>query len=167
MRWWPWVSRRVFLAVLEAKNEVIASQREHIKELREILARPVAVTVTLPKDFAVVQPALVSDRSKRAKKKQQDAIGKIDLAEIDLNDPVQLATLVNYELGERAQSANRWERRQVLRGLLVRIRAAKDEKLRQRSIAADSKLPASLPDDQAASVPQHIREMVESAERGN
>lgn len=159
----PWVSRHDHDAVVAAKDELIAYQRQLISDLREMLARPVAVTVTLPEDFAVIQPAIVRTPRKREVDQRTAAFQKIDWAEIDEKNPDQLRTAVDFILGPRAKGANRYERRHALNSVLANIQAAREKKLRDRSMALQEPQD-SEPD--AANVPLHIKQMIENAEKG-
>lgn len=158
----PWVSRREYLAVVAAKSELIAYQRELIAELRNMLTRPVEVSVQLPTDFAVIQPAVVRAPA-RASKERSPELKNIDYAEIDESNLAQMKSVVDMHLGPRAKTANRWERRQVLNGVLAQIQAAREKKLHDRAQAADAVAPAQEPEQQ---VPMHIRKMIEDAEKG-
>lgn len=171
----PWVSRSTFRAVLEAKNEVIAYQREHIRELREALARPVAVTVTLPKDFAILTPAVVSKPSRKKKRDDVDAPAamNLDLSEVDENNLEVLGTIAVAKYGRKAH--NKWELKQWIRGIQIEIRAAKADKRRKQQKEQAEPAPEvgelqkglelDEPIDESA-IPAHIRQMVSAAEGG-
>jgi hypothetical protein len=159
----PWVSREMHQEVVAAKDQLIASLREQIAALGKRLDAPVAVTVELPKDFAVIQPAVV-DAPGRRRKQPTSPVSPIDYAEVNENDPVQLQTLVNYHLGERAGKANRWEKRQILDGILVKISAARGDKMRKAMLQATAARNGETPDPQ--NVPQHLVDLIETAAKG-
>lgn len=158
----PWISREHHREVVDAYKLLVDSLRNEIDSLEKRMETPVAVTVELPKDFAVIQPAVVSSPARR-KKKDNPAVPKLDYAEVDERDVNQLRTLVDFHLGPRAETANRWERRQVLQSVIVQIRAAKDAKLRNGLKASEDPLPET---QETTNVPQHVKDMIEKAERG-
>jgi len=170
MRWLPWVSREHHTDVVAAKDRLIASLEAQNAVLAERLAEPVAVTVTLPKDFAVLQPAVVQRPATRGKKRA-DAAEPVNYADMDETNHAQLAATVITQLGSRAKTANNWERRQILSSLIIQIRAAKAARLRDQinaevgwmegSTAPSAQPPAAA---QHQDVPLHIRELIEQAE---
>lgn len=171
----PWVSRSTFHLVLEAKNEVIAYQRDQIRELREALVRPVNVTVALPKDFAVLHPAVVTKPSRKKKRDEGEnalvaAAANVDLTTLDENDD---RTLMVVAVGKNGRTAhNQYEMRQWVRTLRVEVKAAKAAKRRRESLERDEpetpqlELQAGEDLDSTVDVPAHIREQIEIAERG-
>lgn len=177
MRWFPWVSREMHEAVCAEKDRHIVSLRAQIAGLEKRLAEPIAVTVTLPKDFAVIHPAQISKPGKR--KKALDAgnvlpaAPNIDLAEVDERDEATLAALAVGKLGRRA--ANGWELSQVIRGIQIEIRAAKAAKRRRLALEREEEpieeiqLQAGAELDEPvdlSKVPAHILDKVAEAEGG-
>lgn len=162
MRFFPWVSREMHAAVVAAKDQYISSLEGQIAALEKRLDSPIAVTVELPKDFAVIQKAVVEQTSCRRKKTAQPGqLAPIDYAAVNEKDPLQLATLVNYHLGERAEHANRYERRHALQSVLVKIREAREENARKAMLARRPQEPEAVSD-----APQHIKDLVAAAEKG-
>jgi len=158
---WPWISRATHKEVVAAKDEVIAMQRGIIAGLRETLSRPAEITVRLPEDFAVIQPAFVRRPARARAPEQTQVLEKIDYASIDTKDVNQLAKAVAFQLGDRAKTANRWEKRQALRSVLVQVEAAREQKLRDRLKTAQTDESAEIP-----GFPQHLKGLIEKAERG-
>jgi len=129
---WPWISREHHRDVVDAYRLLVQALHEQIDELEKRLAAPIAVSVTLPKDFAVIQPAIVQKPAR--KKKQQDgevlpAAPNIDLADVDENDPKTLASLAFAKYNRKP--TNTWELNQWIRGIKVEVQAAKAAKRRR------------------------------------
>lgn len=166
---WPWISREHHAEVVAAKDCLIESLK---LQLAAVMEQPKNIAVALPKDFAVIQQAIVQKPGSRRKKEPEQP--PIDYAEVDETNLHQIGALVAHELGPRFKTANPWEKRQVLSSLIVRIKSAKAEKLRKRLQEA-SGVPeyvpetASAPEQDAEEVnaPAHIRELIAEAERVN
>jgi hypothetical protein len=160
---WGWISR-------EHHSEVIAAKDALILALQEQLARTVEVTVTLPKDFAVIQPAVIQKPVARRKKDRQDT--PFNYADVDETNANELKALVDFNLGQRAKMANSFERRQALSSVLVQIRAAKEARLRERLRSTELTTPviqAEAPQDEdvdESNVPAHVRALIADAESG-
>jgi hypothetical protein len=145
---WPWVSREV----LTAKDELIAHLREEISLLR---ANPVPmnVHVDLPEGMVLTQPAVM--RRRRPDQQEKPAEQPIDYANIDENDPLQMAVLATRELGP---TPNKYVLNQFLRQARVQIAAAREAK--QRPVEpAQVVAPKEMPDA--------IRQMIQMADSGN
>lgn len=175
----PFVSREMHVAVCSEKDRLIAALRDRIDSLERRIDKPIAVTVALPKDFAVLQPALVSRPGKR--KKALDDTGdplpaapNIDLADLDENDERTLATVAVAKLGRRAHNA--YELKQIIRGIQVEIRAAKASRRRNRqkeeqepeiqTVELQKGIDLDDPDLDLNKVPTHILEKIAAAEGG-
>src|ERR1700744_2607676 len=157
--------------VLRAKDETIALLREQIAHSRET---PVQVSVPLPPDFAVVQPAIVPDGKARPKRERQPKPDPVDFSTIDPNDAIQMAALAKRYLGREPYNA--WELKQIVRNLRRQISAAKANKARsereavnQAETERENTLPIEEPEDQrpeVAYVPLHIANLIETAAKG-
>jgi hypothetical protein len=176
----PWVSREMHDAVLAERERVIVALRAQIAMLEKRLLDPIPVTVTLPKDFAVIQPAVVQSPTRKKKKKDRGedsltaAASHVDLASLDENDTHTLMVIAVGKNGRRA--ANEFEMRQWVRTLKVEIQAAKAAKRRRESLEqdepAEKQIELQAGDDldapvDDAHIPAHIREQIEAAERGD
>lgn len=154
-------------AVLAERERVIVALRAQIHSLEMRLDKPIAVNVSLPKDFAVLQPAVVS---KPRKRKQQDPdipAAPFDLSVVDESDDRTIAGLVLAKYGRRA--SNSYELRQWVNGIKTEIRAAKAQKIRNRLTEPVEEVVAQLEldDVDTANVPPHILEKIAEAERVN
>jgi hypothetical protein len=96
----PWISRDHHADVVRGKDEVIAvlqAQNEALCAKLAEPAMPVAVTVKLPEDFAVIQPAFI--RKKREARAGEPEKKLVDLSLIDENDERALALYAASEVG--------------------------------------------------------------------
>ena len=95
------ISREHHAEVVAAKDALIRSLETQNAVLAERLAEPVAVTVKLPEDFAVLQSAIV--RRKRPQDPSQPATRKeakeVDWANVDLGNSFLMAELAAQEYG--------------------------------------------------------------------
>ena len=154
----PWISREHHEAVTAAKDALIRSLETQNAVLAERLCEPVKVSVELPKDFAVIQPALI--RRPRPQKEPEQA--DVDFpktieqwAAIDENDPVALAKLAAHELGPRYTA---FAQGQTVRRLRQSIRDAKKKMAHNRTergsvstiVTRRSEIPADVAADIAA-----------------
>lgn len=165
----PWVSREMHDAVLAERERVIVALRVQIAMLEKRFERPTAVTVTLPKDFAVLQPALIHkpSRKKRLDGEVLPAAPNIDLADLDENDEKTLATVAVSKFGRRA--SNTWELAQWIRGIKIEISAAKAAKRRRKQQEAShpaEEMAELQTGTEKSVVPAHILEQIADAERG-
>jgi hypothetical protein len=164
------------VAVCSEKDRLIAALRDRIDALEKRLSEPIAVTVTLPKDFAVLQPALVSKTGKRKKGPDGEVLPPtthVDLSEVDENNADTLSKLAIAKYGRRASSL--FELNQWVRGIQIEVRAAKAARRRKEQKAREEPqseteelLPRQeldIPVDED-DVPAHIRDLVGKAERG-
>lgn len=147
---WPWVSRGAFEAMLDAKNEVIRYQRERIKELEQRPPAPAAITVQLPPELMVEQPAQV----RRKPREEREEKPRIDYANLDENDPHTLAYLAKEQLGTRFNS---YQLRQAVHQIRTQIVAARAARERPREVEPESN----------EEVPDRIRQMLDAAVRGD
>jgi hypothetical protein len=171
---WPWVSRSTYCAVLEAKNEVILYQREHIRELRELLTRPISVTVKLPDDFAVLQPAFIRARSGEKRVKPEKSLPTINWEELDPDNNAQIAEIAARELGPGPHNVFVLSRK--VADIQRHIRQARVQR-KSRSVEAGTvgtlnptfktKVAAEVDEDiDESGIPAEIRERIELASKG-
>ena len=170
MRWFPWVSREMHEAVCAEKDRHIVSLRAQIAGLEKRLHEPIAVTVEMPENLALLQPAVFRD--KRPRKPVNPEISEpvpepIDWARLDENSYEQIAKLAAQELGRPvpahilSQTVNR---------IKARIRMARTQALirSQESGQVGTIVP---PDTKVAEeveepkIPEHIRQRIAEAER--
>jgi hypothetical protein len=163
------VSREHHSDVCAGYERVIVALRAQIAMLEKRLEQPIPVTVVLPKDFAVIAPAVVQNQ--RRKKKQQDAdvlpaAPTYNLADLDENDNLTLTTVALAKYGRRHHNA--YELSQWVRGIKTEILAAKAAKRRREQQEANEPAP-KMEELQADSTvaPAHIVALVEEAERGD
>lgn len=96
----PWISREHHQEVIAAKDELIASLEAQNSVLASRLSEPLSVSVKLPENFAMVQPAIVRHRkdnapSPVAHKEAPD----VDWANVDVENPFIMAELAAQEFG--------------------------------------------------------------------
>jgi len=97
----PWISREHHHEVVAAKDALILSLEAHNAVLAERLEKPIAVTVHLPKDFAMVQPAVVRHKQKHTESPAPtNEVPPIDWATVNPGDNFQMAQLAAQELGQ-------------------------------------------------------------------
>lgn len=152
---WPWISREHHQAVIAAKDALIRSLETQNAVLAERLAEPIAVSVQMPENFALLQPAIV-------KRKKEAAAGheapkeplEVDWANVDANNPFVMAELAAREFGRMLSPVELadWTRR-----VRHQIRAAKDQSVRTPQIPQVGTLATKQ-------VPAHIAEMIDKAE---
>lgn len=155
---WPWISREHYEAVTAAKDALIRSLEAQNAVLAERLCEPVKVSVELPKDFAVIQPAFI----RRPRPQKEPDSPSVDFpktveqwAAIDENDPVELAKLAAHELGPRYTA---YAQGQTVKRLRQSIRDAKQKVARNRTeqgrvatiVTKTSEVPAEIAADIAA-----------------
>jgi hypothetical protein len=110
----PWISREHHLEVVAAKNALILSLEAQNAVLAERLAEPVAVSVKLPENFAMVQPAVV--RRRKADAPSPDAVKEapeIDWSTVDPDNAATMAMLAVQEFGRMVGPVelDQWARR--------------------------------------------------------
>lgn len=156
----PWISREHHQEVLAAKDALILSLEAQNAVLAERLAEPVAVTVQLPENFTMVQPAVVRHRKKESLSpdSRKDA-PEVDWANVDANNPYLMAQLAAQEFGrmlapiELADWTTRVRRQ---------IQAAKEQEIRTPKIPNVGVLETHAP---AREVPARVLEAIAAAER--
>jgi hypothetical protein len=166
-----WVSRGQYDAVLAAKDELIQSLKEEKAALVARLAAPISVSVSLPEGFAVQMPAVVGRRPKRQDKESAHSPNakEIDWANVNENDNEAIARIAAQELGTAVPPH---VLSQTVARIKSQIRNAKAEKFRrslQEGKVGTQSRPATEEEAIAqgpAYVPEEIRRLVESAERG-
>lgn len=88
------------MEVIAAKDALIASLEAQNAVLAERLAEPVAVSVSLPENFAMVQPAVVRHRKENAPSPvTRKNSPEVDWANVDPNNPFVMAELAAQEFG--------------------------------------------------------------------
>jgi hypothetical protein len=88
------------MEVVAAKDALIASLEAQNAVLAERLAEPVAVSVSLPENFAMVQPAVVRHRKENAPSPvTRKNAPEVDWANVDPNNPFVMAELAAQEFG--------------------------------------------------------------------
>lgn len=165
---WPWIGREHHEEVVAAKNAQLRWQQETIAALEARIAAPVEVTVKLPDDFAVIQPAVLRtrrtpDSTKPAKPKENEP----DWVNLDENDPAALAKAAAWELGG---PTNPYVLAQTIKQIKTNIVRAKTERNR-RTLESSSvgTIPSTEPGvspTQPDYVPAHIQRMIDSAAEG-
>ena len=153
----PWISREHHLEVVAAKDALIVSLEAQNAVLAERLAEPVSVSVSLPENFAMVQPALVRRRkenapSPAAHKQPQE----VDWANVDANNPFVMAELASQEFGRMLSpiELSQWTMR-----VRSQIAAAKEQIGRTPKIGSVGLLETSI------TVPPDVIAKIEAAER--
>ena len=124
----------MYEAVCLEKDRTIVALKAEVLTLKSIIDKPVAVTVELPKDFAIAQPAVVA-----RKRKQKDASSQfeempaaptLNLADCDENNPEVIARLAVLQYGRKPY--NTYELNVWTGGIKTKIRAAKAEREREK-----------------------------------
>lgn len=151
------ISREHHAEVVAAKDALIRSLEAQNAVLAERLAEPVSISVKLPEDFALLQPALVR------RKRQQDPsnpnphkeVQEVDWANVDENNAPLMATLAAEEFGRMVGPVELAEwRARVHRQILH----AKQSGLRNPEIPNVGTL-------ETKPVPEHILAQIADAER--
>ena len=155
----PWISREHHKEVVAAKDALIASLEAQNAVLAERLAEPVAVTVKLPENFAMVQPAVVRHRKESApspapRREPQE----VDWANVDPDNPFIMAELAAQEFGRMLSPIELadWTRR-----VRRQITAAKEQNSRTPQIGTVGLMETSQP---AKPVPPQILAQIAAAE---
>ena len=146
------ISREHHAEVVAAKDALIQSLEAQNAVLAERLAGPVAVTVKLPEDFALVQPALVRRKRPQDPETPRKDAKEVDWATVDINNPFLMAELAAQEYGRMLSPVE-------LSDWLIRIR---------RQIAMAKQQGGSIPTmpmSETTTVPAHILEKIAAAER--
>lgn len=167
----PWVSREMHEAVSHEKDRLIVALQNQINALEKRLMQPVPVTVQLPEDFAVLQPAVVLNRKKSAPvaaSPEQPAPVAIDWANVDPDDNLAIAQIVAQETG--GAQINAYGLARIVRQIKSQIRTARIQKAIRQHTPAEIPAPASVevekPEVATSEVPAHIKRIIEAAERG-
>lgn len=157
----PWISREHHQEVIAAKDALIASLEVQNAVLAERLAEPVAVSVTLPETFAMVQPALVRRRKENAPSPTaHKEPTEVDWANVDANNPFIMAELASQEFGRMLTpiELSMWTQR-----VRNQISVAQEQSRRTPQIGSvgllETKPPSSRP------VPPEILAKIAEAER--
>ena len=165
---WPWVSREHHREVIAAKDALIAMLEAQNAILAVRLEEPIKVSVNMPDDLMMMQPAVV--RRRRQDQDEKPVQKPIDWGNLDENDPAVLAKLAADELG---RPVTPYILSQTIGRIKAQIRTAKIERKRnsgekgQAGTISRSALTEMEAVAQGAEyVPADIRKLVESAERG-
>ena len=96
----PWISREHHREVVAAKDALILSLEAQNAVLAERLAEPVAVSVQMPENFALLQPAIVKRKKDQpAGLDSRKTAPEVDWANVDPNNPFVMAELAAQEFG--------------------------------------------------------------------
>ena len=154
----PWISREHHQEVVAGKDALIASLEVQNAVLAERLAEPIAVTVQMPENFALLQPAIVKRKkeSMAGPESQKDA-PEVDWANVDANNPFVMAELAAKEFGRMLGPVELAEWTQRVRR---QIKMAKDQGIRTPQIPQVGTL-----ETQPKEVPAHILTAIAEAER--
>jgi hypothetical protein len=151
----PWISREHHLEVVAAKDALIRSLEVQNAVLAERLAEPVAVTVQMPENFALLQPAIVKRRKESpAGPEPHKEAPEVDWANVDPENPFIMAELAAREFGRLLAPIELadWTAR-----VRRQIKAAKEQGIRTPQIPQVGTL-------ETKQVPAHIKDMIEKAE---
>ena len=153
----PFISREHHAEVVAAKDALIRSLEAQNAVLAERLAEPIAVTVKLPEDFAMLQPAVV--RRKRPQDPSQANSRKeakeVDWANVDLGNPFLMAELASQEFGRMLSPV---ELADWMKRVSRQVALAKQQGIRTPEIPSVGTL-------ETKPVPDHILEQIAEAER--
>ena len=149
------ISREHHVEVVAAKDALIQSLEVQIAVLAEHLAEPVAVTVQLPENFAMVQPAVVRRRQDPSKPNPSKGAKEVDWANVDVNNNFLMAELAAQEYGRMLSPVE-------LADWMTRVRRqvafAAQQAGRTREIPNVGTL-------ETKPVPEHIKAKIAEAER--
>lgn len=167
---WPWIGREHHEEVVSAKNAQIRWQQETIAALEARIAAPVAVTVKLPDDFAMVSPAIVASRRAKAAvdPNRKAKIEEPDWANLDENNESDLAKAAAWELGGSATNAYQLAqtigriKQQIIRSKLQRNRRTMEEGSVGTITAPEPGFSGPRPDV----IPESIAKRIEAAAEG-
>jgi hypothetical protein len=153
----PWISREHHKEVIAAKDALIQSLEAQNAVLAERLAEPVAVSVTLPENFAVLQPAIVRHKKHQDPKSPADHkdAKEVDWANVDPSNNYLMAQLCAQEYGRMVSPIELAEWTQRVRR---QIWEAKQQGIRTPEIPVVGTLETKQP-------PAHIVAMIDQAEK--
>ncbi len=154
----PWISRGHHDEVIAAKDALIRALEAQNAVLAERLAEPIKVHVEMPKDLVLLQPAVMRRRG------QQDQAPKVpkgepDWANINENDPKQMAKLAADELGTRVSP---YVLKLTVDRLKKHIRDARTQQIAEGLKTANV---GTIETDRQAYIPPAVRELIEEAEK--
>jgi len=152
---WLWISREHHREVIAAKDALIASLEAQNAILGKRLAEPVAITVQMPENFALLQPAIVRRKKEPVAGTEPAKVPvEVDWANVDPDNPFVMAQLAAQEYGRMVSPIElaEWTAR-----VRRQIRAAKEQGIRTPQIPQAGTL-------ETKPVPPHITEMIERAE---
>lgn len=161
MKWLPWVSREHHQDVIAAKDALIRSLEVQNVMLLQRLDEPISVSVQMPENFTLLQPAIVKRRKDAAAgPESRKDIREVDWAKVDADNPFVMAELASREFGRLLSPIELadWTRR-----VRHQIRAAKDQGIRTPEIPNVGTLETGV-NSGARAVPTHIAEMIDRAE---
>lgn len=152
---WGLISREHHEEVIAAKDALIQSLEAQNAVLAERLAEPVAVSVTMPSDFTLLQPALV----KRRKPEETAPVSRKDAPEVDWAtvDPNNLGLMAQLAAQEYGRMLSPIELGDWMTRVRRQISAAKDQNLKTPQIPSVGFL-------ETKPVPAHVLRAIEEAE---
>lgn len=156
----PWISREHHFEVIAAKDALISTLKAQNAILAARLAEPIAVTVEMPKDFALLQPAVMRRRKPDEAPRKTDV--DVDWANVDENNKEQIAKIAADELGGMVSPV-------VLAQTVARIRRQVRDAKREKVLNAMRSATVGTvgtPTEPENYVPSAVRDLIESAERG-
>jgi hypothetical protein len=148
------------MEVIAAKDALIASLEVQNAVLAKRLAEPVSVSVQLPENFAMVQPAVVRHRKETASSPTpRREVPEVDWSSVDPDNLFIMAELAAQEYGRMLSPIElaEWTRR-----VRRQINAAKEQAIRTPQIPTVGTLETKLPQKP---VPPEILAKIEAAER--
>ena len=146
------ISREHHAEVVAAKDALIRSLEVQNAVLAERLAEPVVVTVKLPEDFAMVQPAVLRRKRQQDSETPRREVREVDWANVDISNPILMADLASQEFGRMLSpiELSDWVKR-VARQVVIAKQGG-------------SGIP-TMPMSETTAVPPHILEKIAAAER--
>ena len=155
---WPWISREMHEQVVSAKDALIRLLEAQNAVLAVRLEEPIAVTVRLPENFAMVQPAIVRRKQPQDPESPAKRV-ETDWASVDENDPVQIAEIAAQELGP---GYTPYQLSQCVARIKFHARTAKAE----RAMRSQERGTVGVIQSEEPHVPERIQKIIEDAERG-
>ena len=164
----PWINREHHDDVVRAQQDLILYLKGRISALENRVPEPVAVTVKLPDDLAMVSPALLRRRIPAGtsapapvKAPKPEAI---NWANVNVEDPVELAKIAADELGFVPTPYVLSQTIQRIKTHAQRERVSKLFKTQEKGKVGTINPPESPVGSDY--LPAHIKEMIETAEKG-
>lgn len=171
----PWVSREHHEAVCLERDRLVVALKTQIIALERRLEQPLAVTVKLPDDFAMVQPAFVRSKRPRRDVPAENSSSPINWEDVDENNLAQLSEIAAREMG--GGKFNLYALMRKVNDIKAHIRMAKSQK-KSRTVDAGvtgTIVPPTVHVAESAKedeepdlnvIPAHILERIEAASQG-